>query len=63
VTLGAERNLNKERKVRFELAWKYKTQATELSGSDIHTIFFKIQYFPSWGSRFRNRLRDRDIDE
>ncbi len=63
VTLGAERSLNKERKVRFELAWKYKTQATELSGSDIHTIFFKIQYFPSWGSRFRNRLRDRDIDE
>ncbi len=63
VTLGAERNLNKERKVRFELAWKYKTQAREISDADIHTIFFKIQYFPSWGSRHRNKLRDRDIDE
>jgi hypothetical protein len=63
ITLGAERSLSEERKIRFELAWKYKTQATQLSGSDIHTIFFKIQYFPTWGSRFRNRLRDRDIDE
>jgi len=63
VTLGAERILSKERKVRFELAWKYKSQAAEILASDIHTVFFKIQYFPSWGSRFRNRLRDRGIDE
>ena len=63
VTLGAERSLNDNKKVRFELAWKYKTQATQISDSDIHTIFFKIQYFPSWGSRFRNRLHDRDVDE
>jgi len=63
VTLGAERSLNDNKKVRFELAWKYKTQARQISDSDIHTIFFKIQYFPSWGSRFRNRLHDRDVDE
>jgi len=63
VTLGAEHSLSEQRKVRFELAWKYKSQAAQISDSDIHTIFFKIQYFPSWGSRFRNRLRDRDIDE
>jgi hypothetical protein len=63
VTLGAEHSLSEQKKVRFELAWKYKTQAAQISDADIHTIFFKIQYFPSWGSRFRNRLRDRDIDE
>ena len=63
VTVGAERILGKARKVRFELAWKYKTQANEISDSDINTVFFKIQYFPSWGSRHRNKLRDRDIDE
>ncbi len=63
VTLGAERSLKDNRKIRFELAWKYKTQPREISDSDINTVFFKIQYFPSWGSRLRNRLRDRDIDE
>jgi len=63
VKLGAEHSLSEGRKIRFELAWKYKTQATQISDSNINTIFFKIQYFPSWGSRFRNRLRNRDIDE
>ena len=63
VTLGAEHSLSEERKIRFELAWKYKTQPREISDSDINTVFFKIQYFPSWGSRHRNKLRDRDIDE
>jgi hypothetical protein len=63
VTLGAEHSLSKEKKVRFELAWKYKTQATEISDASVNTIFFKIQFFPSWGNRLRNRLRDRDIDE
>ena len=50
VTLGAEHSLSEEKKVRFELAWKYKTQATQISNSNINTVFFKIQYFPSWGS-------------
>jgi len=63
ITLGAERNLDKVRKIRFELAWKYKTQARQISNADIHTVFFKIQFFPSWGSRLRNRLYGRDIDE
>jgi hypothetical protein len=63
VALGAERSLSDNRKIRFELAWKYKTQATQITDADLHTVFFKIQYFPSWGSRLRNRLRDRGIDE
>jgi len=63
VKLGAEHSLEEGRKIRFELAWKYKTQPTGISDASINTIFFKIQYFPSWGSRLRNRLRDRDIDE
>ena len=63
VKLGLERSLEENRKIRFELAWKYKSQPREISNSDINTIYFKIQYFPSWGSRLRNRLRDRDIDE
>jgi hypothetical protein len=63
VTLGAERSLGEQKKIRFELAWKYKSPPTKISDSAINTIFFKIQYFPSWGSRIQNRLRDRDIDE
>ena len=64
VTLGAERSLSDERKIRFELAWKYKTQTREIPDASIHTIFFKIQYFPSWGNKLRNRLYGRDdIDE
>ena len=63
LTLGAEYALKENKKIRFELAWKYKTQATQISEADINTIYFKIQYFPSWGIRFRNKLRDRDIDE
>ena len=63
VTLGAEHTLDAQQKIRFELAWKYKSPPTEISNSAINTIFFKIQYFPSWGSRLQNRLRDRDIDE
>jgi hypothetical protein len=63
LTLGAERSLSDNRKVRFELAWKYKTQATQITDADLHTVFFKIQYYPSWGAKFGNILRDRDIDE
>jgi hypothetical protein len=63
VILGAEHSLKDNRKVRFELAWKYKTEATDISNASINTIFFKMQYFPSWGSRLRNRLSDREIDE
>ena len=63
VKLGAEHSLNEGRKIRFELAWKYKAQLAGISDASINTIFFKIQYFPSWGSRLQNILSDRDIDE
>ncbi len=63
ITLGAERHVDKGRKIRFELALKYKAQTAQISDTDIHTIFFKLQFFPSWGNRLRNRLHGRDIEE
>jgi hypothetical protein len=63
VGLGIERSLGEQRKIRFELAWKYKTRARQLLDADIHTIYFKIQYYPSWGFRLGNRLHNRNIDE
>jgi hypothetical protein len=62
-TLSVERSLRKQRKIRFELAWKYQTPPTQISDAAINTVYFKIQYFPSWGKRLLNRLHDRDIDE
>ena len=63
IKFGLERSLKKGQKLRFELAWKYKAALNQITDADISTVFFKIQYYPSWGGWWRNRLRDRDIDE
>jgi len=63
IKLGMERSLKKGQKLRFELAWKYKAALNSITDTDINTVFFKIQYYPSWGQWLHNRLRDRDIDE
>ena len=47
----------------FELAFKYLGDPGELSKSDITTVYFKIQYYPSWGEFWGNTLSNRDIDE
>jgi len=63
VTLGLERRLSQERKLRLELAWKYKSEPYQLSGSSVNTIYFKVKYYPVWGEKVRNKLFDREIDE
>ena len=63
VTLGLERKLSQERKLRLELTWKYKSEPDQLSSTSISTIYFKVKYYPVWGERLRNRLLDREIDE
>ena len=64
IKLGMERILKKGQKLRFELAWKYKAAFNQITDADISTVFFKIQYYPSWGHWLHtNKLRNRDIDE
>lgn len=63
ITLGMERSLSKKDKVRFELAWKYKSPPEEISNSSVNTIYFKIQYYPIWGGMLNNKLFNRGIDE
>ena len=63
VTLGIERNLNEKNKIRFELAWKYLGQPTQVSGSDINTVYLKIKYYPTWGKLLNNILSQREVDE
>ena len=56
LTFGLERNLEDKEKIRFELAFKYLGDPSELSKSDITTVYFKIQYYPSWGEFWGNTL-------
>lgn len=62
VTLGIERSLSKRDKVRFELAWRYKTPPKDISTESVSTVYFRIQYYPIWGDRLVSRLINRDID-
>jgi len=63
VTLGLERSLSKNEKLRFELVWKYQAPPGKISSSDSNTVYFKIQYYPMWGTRLSNRLTDQAIDQ
>ena len=63
LTFGLERNLDDKEKIRFELAFKYFGVPTEISQSNVTTVYFKIQYYPSWGGFWGNTLSNRDIDE
>ena len=63
LTFGLERNLSEQNKLRFELAWKYESRPGDISSTSANTVYFKIQYYPTWGERLRNRLSNRDIDE
>ena len=62
--LGIERRLENESKLRFELGWRYKSKPSQVStSSSINTVYFKLKYYPVWGSPLRNKLMDRGIDE
>lgn len=63
VTFGAERTLNEQNIVRFELEWKYESPPNRISDTPINTVYFKIQYYPVWGNTLRNELFHRGIDD
>lgn len=61
--LGMERRLDNESKLRFELGWKYKSKPSQASTSSVNTVYFKLKYYPVWGSPLGNILLGRGIDE
>jgi len=62
--LGVERRLDNESKLRFELGWQYKSKPGQVStSSSVNTVYFKVKYYPVWGTPLRNKLLDRGIDE
>lgn len=63
IVLGLERSLNKKKKLRFELGWRYQSLPNELSSAAVNTVYFKIKYYPVWGGLLGNRLFNRGIDE
>lgn len=63
VTLGLEHSLKEQEKIRFELALISKSKPVQSSASSISTIYFKLKYYPMWGSPLQNILFDRSIEE
>ncbi len=63
ITLGLERKLQNQQKLRFELAWQYQSPPDQASSASINTIYFRVKYYPVWGDSLRNTLFDRGIDE
>ena len=63
VTLGLSRNLSEQKRVRFEVSWKYQVPPGDISESSVNTFYFKIQYYPIWGGILGNKLFHRGIDE
>ena len=63
ITLGLERKLQNQQKLRFELAWKYQSPPDQASSASVSTIYFRVKYYPVWGDSLRNTLFDRGIDE
>ena len=56
-------SLSEQKKVRFELAWKYKARPGDIQESSASTVYFKVQYYTTWGERLANRFKDREIDQ
>lgn len=63
VVLGLERHLQNKNKIRYELAWKYKSLPDKLIDSAVNTVYFKIKYYPVWGDILLNRLHLREVEE
>ena len=63
VTLGLEHSLEKQEKIRFEFALISKNKPAQASASSVQTIYFKLKYYPLWGSPVSNILFDRNIEE
>ena len=63
LVLGLERRLDDHAKLRFELGWQYKSLPSKASSSSINTVYFRLKYYPVWGSPLGNRLFYRDVEE
>ncbi|NOR55890.1 MAG: DUF2490 domain-containing protein [Sulfurovum sp.] len=63
VTLGMERSLEKQEKIRFELSLISRNRPSESSASSVQIIYFKLKYYPLWGLPVRNKLFQRNIEE
>ncbi len=63
VTLGLEHSLKEQEKIRLELAFISKSKPAQSSASSVSTIYFKLKYYPMWGSPLQNILFDRGIEE
>lgn len=60
---GLERRLENHAKLRVELGWQYKSLPSKASASSVNTIYFRLKYYPVWGSPLGNRLFHRDVEE
>lgn len=63
VTLGLEHSLKEQEKIRFELAFISKSRPSQSSASSVNTIYFRLKYYPLWGSPVQNILFDRSVEE
>ena len=63
IVLGLEQKLNKQEKIRFELAWQYQSSFKNLATSSANKFYFKIKYYPVWGSPLGNILFHRNVEE
>ena len=61
--LGLERRLDDHAKLRFELGWPYKSLPQKASSSSINIVYFRLKYYPVWGTPLGNRLFNRNVDE
>lgn len=56
LSLGIERNLAEQKRIRLELSWRYQVPFNEISDATFHTFGLKISYYPVWGDILKNRL-------
>ena len=61
--LGLERHLPNHEKLRFELGWQYKSLPSKASSSSVNTVYFRLKYYPVWGTPIRNMLLNRNVEE
>ena len=61
--LGLERQLENHEKLCFELGWKYKSKPGKASSTSASTVYFRLKYYPVWGTPLGNILSHREVEE
>ncbi len=59
LTLGVERNFNKNQRVRLEVTLQQQTLFT-IKDKTYSDVYFRIRYYPSVGDSLINKWRNRD---